>query len=407
MTSLKAIFISRRKTNLLILMSLILLLPLKAGEFRVAFVGNNESYNMIAEDVLDLLSGSVDSELGKSLYLERINRENLDKYQKSVSSILDSESFEKLEKTKQAEASAEDLTLKVIYPSFSEEEISWLYSGDAEAARFLREREGLDILAVFSVQSSVPVDTISIYLNGEKVRDALYAESLKEVETEAMIDLFFPYIKDKSTKLLAIELPERSTLYIDGKQTPLYTGYAALKDGPHTLSYTAMGYLPKTVEIVVSDAFPVVDLALEEVIPLPIYYSTLPYGAEVTFNGVIINTALIEDGRYPYTVTATLDGFDVYSMQSTKRVDILELELKPEWIASSNMLSEAKGEFYKALFITLMSFGASIGMETVAGLYPERNLEPLSVVLGGVSLVSLINVIDSGFEYFQAAKLGL
>ncbi len=386
---------------------MILLLPLKAGEFRVAFVGNNEAYNLLAEDVLDLLSGSVDSELGKALYLKRAERESLDSYQKNASSYYDSEKYDKLDSLKLSKVSADNLVLSVVNPKFTAEELEFLYSGDKEAFRYLMEREKLDLLAVFSQVSSDPVDMIEIYLNGERIRNALFAESLKKAETEEMIDLFFPYLKDNTTKLLAMDLPEKSTLYIDGEQTRLYTGYAALKDGPHTLSYTAMGYLPKTVEIVVSDSFNTVDLALEEVVPLPIFYSTLPYGAEVVFNGERIDTSLIEDGIYPYTLTASLEDFESFSMQSTKRADRLTIELKPNWMASSDMLTKAKDEFYEALFKTLISFGAQIGLETIFGLYPEHNLKPLSVVFKGVSLVSLINVVDTIFEYYQAATLGL
>lgn len=81
--------------------------------------------------------------------------------------------------------------------------------------------------------------------------------------------------------------------------------------------------------------------------------------------------------------------------------------MKPEWIASSDILSEAKNDFYKSLFYTLVAFGTQIGAETLSGLYPEHNLKPISVVLGGVSLVSLINMLDSAFDYYQAATLGL
>lgn len=406
MISSKAIFISRRKISL-VLFLLILLLPLKAGEFRVAIVGNNDGYNAIAEDVLGLLSGSVDSQKGKDLYLERIKVSNLDSYYDSVKKYLDSESFDKLESLKIKEAEDEELVLKVVYPKFSPAELEYLLSGDVEAARFLRERENLDLLLVFSEVSDQPVANIITYINGSKVREALFADSLRSVELEALIDLLFPLLKDESTRLLAIALPEKSTLYIDGNQVPLYTGYAALKDGKHTLSYIASGYLPKTIEIVVKDGFSSIDLALEEVVPLPIYFSTVPYGARLSYNGEEISSGYIQDGVFPFTVTASYDGFDVYSFQSNKRAENIRIEMKPEWIASSDILSEAKNDFYKSLFYTLVAFGAQIGAETLSGLYPEHNLKPISVVLGGVSLVSLINMLDSAFDYYQAATLGL
>ena len=81
--------------------------------------------------------------------------------------------------------------------------------------------------------------------------------------------------------------------------------------------------------------------------------------------------------------------------------------MKPEWISSSDILSEAKNDFYKSLFYTLVAFGTQIGAESLSGFYPSYNLKPVSVVLGGVSLVSLINMLDSAFDYYQAAMLGL
>ena len=406
MTSSKAIFISRRKISL-VLFLFILLLPLKAGEFRVAIVGNNDAYNAIAEDVLELLSGQVDSQEGKALYLERVSTSALDSYFDSVKKYLDAENYEKLESLKVPEAAEERLELKVVSPKFSSLELEYLLSGDSEATRYLKEREKIDLFLVFSEISDDPVANIVTYINGNKARQALFAESLKSVELEAMIDLLFPLLKDESTRLLSIELPDKSTLYIDGKQVPLYTGYAALKDGKHTLSYIASGYLPKTIEIVVEDGFTAIDLALEEVIPLPIYYSTVPYGAALSYNGENIDSGYIQNGVYPFTVTASTDGFDVYSFQSNKRVENLRIEMKPEWISSSDILSEAKNDFYKSLFYTLVAFGTQIGAEALSGFYPGYNLKPVSVVLGGVSLVSLINMLDSAFDYYQAAMLGL
>ena len=391
MTSSKAIFISRRKISL-VLFLFILLLPLKAGEFRVAIVGNNDAYNAIAEDVLELLSGQVDSQEGKALYLERVSTSALDSYFDSVKKYLDAENYEKLESLKVPEVAEEKLELKIVSPKFSALELEYLLSGDSEATRYLKEREKIDLLLVFSEISDDPVANIVTYINGNKARQALFAESLKSVELEAMIDLLFPLIKDESTRLLSIALPNKSTLYIDGK---------------HTLSYIASGYLPKTIEIVVEDGFTAIDLALEEVIPLPIYYSTVPYGAALSYNGENITSGYIQNGVYPFTVTASTDGFDVYSFQSNKRVENLRIEMKPEWISSSDILSEAKNDFYKSLFYTLVAFGTQIGAEALSGFYPSYNLKPVSVVLGGVSLVSLINMLDSAFDYYQAAMLGL
>lgn len=407
MISLKAIFISRRKINLALLMFLFLLLPLKAGDFRVAVVSGNDALKGIYLDVLELLSGSVDSEIGKALYIERMERSSSDSYEAEKAKLLAGENISKLESLKVPSYTSGGLVLSVVEPSFSEKELEYLFKGDEEAHRFLSERENLDLLIVLSEVSRDPVPTLELYVNGNKARDMLYWENLREQETEEAINLLFPYLKDSTTHLLKIALPENSTLYIDDQQMPLYTGYAALKEGKHKLSYTSMGYLPKTVDIVVGEGFSTIDLALDKVVPLPIYYRTLPYNADVLYNGVGVSGNVIEDGIYPFTVTASASGFDVYSMQSTKREETLDITLKPEWIADLEILKEAKNDFYKSLFITLMTFGAQIGFETVSGLYPEYKMGAISVVFSGASLVSLVNMLDSAFEYFQAAKLGL
>lgn len=406
MTLSKAICISRRKISLFAIL-LLILLPLSAGELRVAVIGEDEGYNQLAHDVLELLSGSVDSEVGKELYLRRAERRAEDEYERKVLRYLENEDFEALGKLERERLYDDEITLSVVSPRFSSEELPFLLKGDREATRYLMERENVDLLVVFSVVSEEPLTHIVTYLNGEKARESLYSESLREVELEALIDLFFDYLKDEDTRLLRIELPERATLYIDGEQEPLYTGYAALKDGKHTFSYTAPGYLPKTVSVVVGEGFSSIDLALERVLPMPIYFDALPYDVDLSYNGEKVEEGYVEDGIYPFTVTASSPGFDTYSYQTTKRALSLDIELKPQWMADSDILSQAKGDFYQSLFYTLMTFGAQIGLNTLSGLYPDTSLKPVSVVFKGISLVSLINTLDSAFEYYQAAKLGL
>ena len=148
MISLRAICISRKKLSLLLLF---LMLPamLAASPFRTAVVSSDEIYTALVSDVLSVLSGEVTSRDAVNAYEAKIAAKARREREVTVSGLRQKESFSELESFDEEdvpEAWDGVLTLETVEVTFSDTEREFLLSGDADAFRFLMQREDIDLL---------------------------------------------------------------------------------------------------------------------------------------------------------------------------------------------------------------------------------------------------------------------
>ena len=74
---------------------------------------------------------------------------------------------------------------------------------------------------------------------------------------------------------------------------------------------------------------------------------------------------------------------------------------------SVNTIEKAKDRFYTNLLSTMISFGCFVAAQSLSGIYTDAGLSPAVTLMAGVSVVGLVELIDSMFGYYQAARLGI
>lgn len=380
---------------------------LSGATFNVAILSENDSYRRLIDDVLDTFTSSISSEYALDAINNRIDRELYSEYSLSFSKYMKSENFAAIEKLSLTGSHETSATLSVIYPEFSDTEIKYLLSGDKEAFDYIKLRDGYDMLIAVKDISGNIIPEIAMYIDGKLEREALFVDSLKNVEEEYLFSLFSRLLLSDEYKAVSVDLPPSGTIYIDNAQTGIYTSRIILKKGEHDIAYIVPGYVSKQMSLIIDDCIDSIDLDLEEIPLSSLRISSIPYDSKIFYNGLELDGREIKRLSYPFTISARHSGFSLYSMQSMVPIDTLVLQLKPEWLEDEDMLTIAKSRFYMNLFSTLISFGGYVASNVVGNLLTDYDMKPVSVVLGGISLVSLVCMVDSMFEYFDSARAGI
>lgn len=404
MTLSKAICTSLRKSRIILILLLIAPIYLSGATFNVAIVSENDSYRRLLDDVLDTFSTSVSSEYALDAMNARIDRDRYSEYASSFSKYMKAENLAAIESLSFTSSQEKSAALSVLYPEFSDIERKYLLSGDKEAFDYIKMRDGYDMLIALSDLSSDNIPEIAMYIDGNLEREALFIDSLKSVEEEYLFSLFSKLLLSDDYKAVSVDLPPSGTIYIDNAQTGIYTSRIILEKGEHDIAYIIPGYVSKEMRLIIDDCIDSIDLDLEEIPLSSLRISSIPYDSKIFYNGLELDGREIKRLSYPFTISARHSGFSLYSMQSMVPIDTLVLQLKPEWLEDEDMLTIAKSRFYMNLFSTLISFGGYVASNVVGNLLPDYDMKPVSVVLGGISLVSLVCMMDSMFEYFDSAR---
>ncbi len=407
MTSLKAICTGLRKLDLFFLFFVVLATSLYSADFRIAICSDVQEYSSLVEDVLDTLkTASSDQALAK--LNERLQYEREKQYYISYDKYLRDEDFSSLGSLSLDKAKEEHYAnIEVVSPEFSEVEKEYLLSGDEEAFDYIKLRDGYDMIISIALVSDDVLPEIALYVDSRLEHQALYAEALRKNEEDFLFSFFGSLLLGPDFTVVDVDMPSNGTLYVDDEQISTYTSCIVLSEGLHSISYIIPGYKTKTFDVIVDSSTEKIDLLLDKIEQNDLTISTVPFDSTLFYNGSQLDGKMIEKVVYPFTISATHDGFSLYSMQSMTAVDSLKISLKPLWMDSEDMISEAKGNFYMNLFATLMCFGGYIATQSVDNMVDEYDIKPVSVVLCGISLVSLVNMIDSMFEYFDSARMGI
>lgn len=405
MISLKSIFTGKKKLSLIILLFLFIA-PIYSASYSYSIVSENSEYEMMIEEVLSLMREVTNQDRIDEARV-RLEREAEYKYEDSYDSYLRAENFSSLESLKKDDISFSTLILEKNSHSFSDSEKKWIFDSDEDAIDYYRRLYGIDMLIAVDSVSEDPVPFLVLSINGERRLTSLFQSLDKEDDLKELLDLFLPLLKNENTHLYSFSLPPQGTLVVDGKNINLYTGYIALENGEHTFTYSAPGYVLETEKICLDGTNGKLDLNLNRIIPEPLFITPIPYDAKLYYNGMEEESHIIKEAIYPFTLTLSHEGFSVYSLQSMNRANSLDLTMKPEWMNDATLLEDAKMEFYKSLFTTLMLFGGWVSTGVVMRVYPDVPLYPLRGVMMGVSVVSLVNLFQSMFVYYESAQLGL
>ena len=408
MISSKAISTFRKKLNLLLLL-LMLPLSLYAAELRVAYISDDDGYASIISDVLSVLSGEVTSEKTISSYWEEQEKREERAREGQESSLRTKEDFQALEKFMKEDGGSmkeESLISVIVSPSFSDEERAFLLSGDKDAFSYLMMRENLSLLIAASQREDGLMSESNVFINGEKAYSNLYVSSDEDGEFHLLLSALLPYFRDDNAAVVTLRVPGTVSVTVDGETVTPVRSTIVLEKGEHDLCFTSPVYetLEETVDIADGS---IIEPELTEAPGKPMFISTLPYDAEIYYQGMRIDSHFIEEADVPFQLTAISDGFSALSVQSRLPMSRINMDLKPGWMDGVNVVENAKDRFYTNLLSTMISFGCFVAAQSLSGIYADAGLAPAVTLMAGVSVVGLVELLDSMFGYYQAAKLGL
>ena len=407
MSSLRVISILRRKLNLVLFM-LLLSSALGAASFRTAVISDDERSMRMILDALSVLSGPVTSPSAIESFRAKEERENRAEKEERENSYIVSENFTALEnlgEEEEKDEEAEDLVLEVVSVSVTDTENEFLMEGDEEAFSYVMLSDDIDLLIVSDTAEDGLLTDSTLWVNGKEVYSSLYLSTDDDDQFYSILSVLLPYIKSPDTLIIPVNIPAVVSLSIDGNAVTPLRSVIALEKGEHEMVYTSPRF-ERIEETVLVDKDTVLS---PEFVPLfsgPAFISSLPYDAAIYYQGLPVENHMVEEGTVPFSIAARRSGFAPFSMQSTEITDTISISLRPEWMAENDTAERAKGRFYDNLVATLVMFGAFVATNSLSGIYTNVDLAPVAVAFGGISLVQLVELIDSMFDYFQMARMG-
>ncbi|MCI7607375.1 MAG: hypothetical protein MSS69_11555, partial [Spirochaetales bacterium] len=85
----------------------------------------------------------------------------------------------------------------------------------------------------------------------------------------------------------------------------------------------------------------------------------------------------------------------------------VEIEMNPQWTGDKDIITEKKNSFYRSIFTSLISFGGYTALGAVERINGNSGPNTLKVVFGGISIVSLINLVSTAIDYYSSAGQGI
>ncbi len=376
---------------------------LNAESFKVAVAGENDEYVTLFKTVLSSFK-SIGSSSVLSLREERRTRENMVSRSKAVTTASKNEttSTEKEDTLTPYEI----LTLEIVTPDLSRYS-SFLSSGDADAYDYVRTGESIDGIFYIASTPDTDADFITVYFNGEVIHSAWYNTMLERSEEDILYSLLSALLLGDEWNLYTLSLsPEDASISVDGSG---YTGdgYLILQNGTHVFSVSAYGYRESIFSLSLRGDEKEIALSLVPTEPFTLSITTYPFDCDVYFNGIKTDGKIIAGASVPYLVTLSHPRFSFFSYQERRENNHITLEMAPLWTDSEDLITEKKGAFYSSLFYVLLSFGGYSASNAVSNYYSEELGEFSKVVFTGCSIVSLVNLMQSAVDYYNAARMGL
>ncbi len=405
MTSLKAISTLSKKTKVFLVLLLLLISAsvLHAETLRITVGGNNDEYITLFNTVLSSFK-SVGSDEVLLLREERRQRESLISKYKTLTTESQSEKFSsyKEEETSPFEA----LDIEAVTLDLSQYE-SFLSSGDPDAYDYVRMKNSIDGIFYISSVTYDDIAFIEIFFNGKIIHSAWFNTVTSSSEENTLYTLLSGLLLGDEWHLYTLNLtPVDSTILIDGTEYA-GDGYLILKDGSHTFTLSSYGHKDSVFTLILDGSYDEIKLSLEESEPFVLSFSTYPFDADIYFNGIKVEKGIMDSARVPYIITLSSDRFSQYSYQERRKLNHITLSMAPLWTESVDLLGQKKGEFYSSLFYVLLSFGGYTASNAITNYYSSTLGSFSKVVFTGCTVVSLVNLVQSAIDYYNAAQTGL
>ena len=195
MISSSPISTSRRKLSLFILLAL-LSLPLWSAGYRTLAISNDEGYLALLSSSLSLLSGDVTAEDAVTAFHEAAERDAVYLKDRTLSGYRTSESFSSIESYEEPEESDDEtVVLEIAEVELTENERSYLLSGDRDATEYVRLSKDLDLIIAADVTEEGLMSHAVVYANGDPVHDAMYVSSDEADEFLSLSEAILPWSK--------------------------------------------------------------------------------------------------------------------------------------------------------------------------------------------------------------------
>ena len=407
----KAISITPRKTifnrRLLIFLVFILTLcPLGAESWRYSILGENDGYVALVDSVISLMPYVDNVDMTKSVR-ERAERNERIKTEKKKAEYYEKENYTSLSSLSFSQVTIpERLEIEKVDTSFSDYS-SLLRTGDTDTYEYLLSQNNLDALIYVKSEGEGTIRDIEVIYNGKIIRKAFYTTSLFNYEEEALTDYFTSLLlsTDHNWHRINVDVPSVS-IVIDGNVKTNSSDLIVLENGPHTFTLSASGYLDKTETIEVGEDRDI-KLSLSPLDSHSLYISTLPWSVDMRVNGEVSDGKFIQSIHSPYTISLSSPNFSHLTFQSNRMDEIIDVELNPLWTEADEIIIEKKNDFYRSIFTSLLSFGGYTALRAVENINGTTGPNTLKVVFGGISIVSLINLVCTAIDYYESAGQGI
>ena len=408
MISLKATSISR---SLKLLLALLLLAgSLGASPYSVAVVCEDEGYKSLIEEVLSALSGPVTAEEARRSNQLRLESAARFSRESAVSGYRTAEDSAKLEaylSNKETAAYDGISVLTLTEAKLTETEKDFLRIQDPDALEYVLVKYALDLLILADVEDEGQVSEAHVWANGDLIYSSLYRKAAETEEFGALLEALLPFFRDRASVIVRVDAPATVAIAVDGIPVSPVRRTLVLERGAHVFRYSSYSYHTLEERINVEEGT-VLSPYLSPVYSGPAFLSAVPYDARLYYQGETVENHVTENGTVPYAVTAVRDGFSLLVQQSTVPSAKIRLELNPAWTDDNNVLEREKRRFYNSLLGTLLSFGCYVGSLSLESIYPDdENFPVTTIAFTGLSLLQLVELVDSMFGYYQAAKLGI
>ena len=407
----KAISITPRKTifnrRLLIFLVLILTLcPLGAESWRYSILGENDGYVALVDSVISLVPYVDNVDMTKSVR-ERAERNERIKTEKKKAEYYEKENYTSLSTLSLSQVTIpERLEIEKVDTSFSDYS-SLLRTGDTDTYEYLLSQNNLDALIYVKSEGEGTIREIEVIYNGGIIRKAFFTTSLFNYEEEALTDYFTSLLlsTDHNWHRINVDVPSVS-IVIDGNVKTNSSDLIVLENGPHTFTLSASGYLDKTETIEVGEDRDI-NLTLSPLDSHSLYISTLPWSVDMRVNGEVSDGKFIQSIHSPYTISLSSPNFSHLTFQSNRMDESIDVELNPLWTEADEIIIEKKNDFYRSIFTSLLSFGGYTALRAVENINGTTGPNALKVVFGGISIVSLINLVCTAIDYYESAGQGI
>lgn len=300
----------------------------------------------------------------------------------------------------------EKLDIERVNLSFTEYE-SLLRQGDEDTYEYLMLTNNLDALIYIKSEGEGTIKEIELLFNGESVRKAYYTTSLYSYEEEALTDYFTSLLLSPSHNWHRINVDVSSaSISIDGSVKTDSSPLVVLENGTHTFSLSAPGYEDKKETMEIGEERDI-NLTLSPVASHSLYISTIPWNVDMRVNGEKTEGKYISSIHSPYTLSISSPSFSHLSFQSNSMEKSVEIEMNPQWTGDKDIITEKKNSFYRSIFTSLISFGGYTALGAVERINGNSGPNTLKVVFGGISIVSLINLVSTAIDYYSSAGQGI